>query len=328
MWLLLPILLIGAVALYFGRVEEVSKSQAPGIFVSDFQVEPAPGFYQAKGLSHRVTVTLDYGGPKPKWWGVGPNNIIGIDALHPENKMRIPGGQTPTQLLMIGEAITVKRAGKTKRLPGKYGGNTVDFRFDGAHYISVNYLGLGAIPKEWGAVTLHGLYRIKGQPQLLLKRQVRAAGQSLALAPNKNPGARVAKVTTSPFRSVMARSLTGANVRQDETRVEVQIIRTRPSALPANEQRVTCEVEMTDEKGVVYQPYSTPGFMMSWSSTMNQGSSGVSPVIQGQSLGLGLEPSLHTTGRLKLHGKVSVDEGWPLPFEVDLPPRPKQKGGR
>jgi len=29
-----------------------------------------------------------------------------------------------------------------------------------------------------------------------------------------------------------------------------------------------------------------------------------------------------------LHGKVSVDEGWPLPFEVDLPPRPKQKGGR
>lgn len=316
LWLLLPFLLVGAVAFYWQRVERVSAPGVRGTYVSSVKVEPAPGYYQEKGLSHQTTVTISHPWPRPKWWGGPYHSISGIDALQTEKTYPI------SRDLARGEAITIVRKGKTKQLPIQYGGNYMNFRFDGADYVSVNYLGLNAIPREWGAVTFHGLYRIVGQPQLILKREVRKAGEILPVAIDKNPGARLVKVTASPFTTGPCEPGSGAGCLRDEVNLTVQIRRTQPSALPPEKQSIRTDVEIEDEAGVIYPPWTTPGFNLEFGEAAPQQSAGQEFPLEERIIGINLEQSLRTQGKLKVRGKVSVDNRWPIPFEVKLPPRP------
>ena len=69
LWLFAPILLIGAFAFYFARVESVSAPGKSQMFVSNFQFAPASGRWQEKGYSHRVKIEISHPWPRPKWWG-------------------------------------------------------------------------------------------------------------------------------------------------------------------------------------------------------------------------------------------------------------------
>ena len=56
LWLFAPFLLMGALAFYWARVEQVSAPGASKMFVSEFAFDPAPGYWQEKGYSHEVKV--------------------------------------------------------------------------------------------------------------------------------------------------------------------------------------------------------------------------------------------------------------------------------
>ena len=140
LWLLVPFLLIGAAAFYWGQQEKVEALKPQGMFVSDFRVEPAPGAQQEVGMSHRVTVTVSHSLPKPTWWGGPVTTFATIDALQADKPHPLSAGQTAAQYPALGNAITIVRDGKTKKLPPKYGTDFMDFRFDGTNYVSVNYV--------------------------------------------------------------------------------------------------------------------------------------------------------------------------------------------
>lgn len=73
-------------------------------------------------------------------------------------------------------------------------------------------------------------------------------------------------------------------------------------------------MELLDGHGQILKPYSTPGFHNGWSWTPNPG-------LQQPVINLYFAPALKTTNPLTLRGKVSVDDAWPIPFSLRLPPR-------
>ena len=190
LWLFAPFLLIGG---------QVGAPLAREMFVSDVEIEPAPGYYQSLGFSHRVTVKVSHPWPRPAWWDQKYPVGTLIDPLKP--KQAIPPDRlfTPAQYKAKGETLTIVRDGKQREVPAKYLGRYYDFRFDGTDYISVNYFGLSSLPAELGAVELHGLYRLGAEHQVGFEREVRKAGETISVMPNKKPGARLVRVYAGDF---------------------------------------------------------------------------------------------------------------------------------
>ena len=325
LWLFAPFLLIIAAALYWGRVEQVSKPGASEMFVLDFKVEAAPDYWQERGWSHRVTVTLSHPWPRPRWWGYSyiVSNII--DPLHPEAKQSLSRGQKLSESFARGEALTVVRDGKMWRLPREYGGNAMSFQVVGNDYVSNGYFKLSSIPKEWGAVTFHGLYRIADQPQIAVERKIRVAGETLPPPQNRDAGARVVRVTVSSFAPS-----TGSNRGNGfvtENRGIVQVVFQRNAGLTGNVSRALTriyDVEVVDAKGKIYQSNQKGKFRFQGVDSSAAGSKLRQELPQDEdvtSINVFLDLTFGPLHELTLRGKISVDEGWPIPFETALTPR-------
>ena len=329
LWLFVPFLLIIAAALYWARVEKVAPKHPPGLYIAAVKIEPASSNYQGKGLSHRLTVTISSGDPKPKWWGT-QGSIESIDALQPKKNYPLPKGTSPSQVTMFGETMTVVSQGKRRRLPTKFGCNYVDFRFDGTNYVSVNYLGLAEIPQNLGEVTLHGLYRVAGQPQIVLKRVVRRKGQKMTVVSDKTTGAKILKAESTAFGNQSCKP--GAGCRKNRAQIKVTFRRTAALVPPKDKQFALIDsIEIVDAKNNVYQPNWTNGFgVQVLQYTLALDSSGT-PVSSEASVAdarvtLYSNSQYYSTFRgmepLRLRGTLSVDKRWPIPFEIKLPPRP------
>ena len=322
LWLFAPFLLIGAAALYWGRVEQVSQPGASEMFVSDVRVEAAPGYYQEKGMSHRVTVTVSHRWPRPKWWNQHHGNIAGLDVLHPETPSVFARSPNAGDYLEGGEVLTIMRAGKNKQLPPRYGGNYLGVGFDGTNYVSTNYFDLALIPKEWGAVTLHGLYRVATRHQVALTREVRRAGATVPFAPNRDSQAQMLAIDASPFLPLTTSGPGTKPLVEDNCQFQITLRDLRSPQERAEGTTVSIyDLELQDETGKIYQPYLTPGFTQGGRGYSDEERAQWAPGEQKVAADVSLAPSFVTKGRLRLRGKVLLNYHWPLKFEVELPPR-------
>ena len=328
LWLFAPFLLVGAAALYWGRVERASGPNGRGMVISDVKVEAAPGYYQEKGMSHRVTVTVSHSWPRPKWWGAAYQQVSGIDVFHPEKPSPPSRGLTPNQFLEMGEALTIVRAGQTKPLPTRYGGNFVgEAHFDGTDYVSVNYFDLNSIPQQWGAVTLHGLYRIGGAHQVALKRPIREAGETLTVAPDKNMGGRLFKIDATPFYTTTYAFAPAKTTQTCSLWFNLDGLVASPNSDGKVARLKVYDVKVRDETGKLLTPNVASGLKQNWSGSINEAGKSPDATQANTVTSLEFSPTLVTKGRLTASGKVSINNRWPIPFEVKLPPRVVQSTG-
>ncbi len=335
LWLLAPFLLIGALAFYWQRAEQrgdqIGAPLARAMVVSDVKIEAAPGYYQSQGYSHRVTVKVSHPWPRPKWWG--QNYPVGtlIDPLKPGQAIAASRLYTPAQHKAKGETLTFVRGGKQREVPAKYLGRYYDFRFDGTDYISVNYFGLSALPADWGAIQLHGLYRLGAQHQVGFEREIRRAGETLNVVPDKNPGARLARVYASDFHTIQEGVMGAKPIVQDQCSVLFAVDQFQPPLVAGEQVGVALhDLELQDATGKTFDVNSTPGLDTTWSFGVIDSDNPPRAEEKNVVVSFEFAPTLATRGRLRLRGTVSVGDRWPIPFEVTLPPRviraPKEGG--
>ena len=316
LWLFAPFLLIIAGALYWARVEQVSGPNGSLMHVSEVKVEAAPGYWQEKGMSHRVTVTISHPWPRPKWWGQHfyYRQIEGV--LHPETARLSALVRDPIQAVATGESFTVVRDGKTVQLPTEYIGEYPDFEFDGTNYVSANYLNLSALPQSWGAVDIYGLYRIAGEPQLSLKRQIWESGGTLKVTPDKNPHAQLIKTTIEPFYI-----LKSGNTLYDSCSINFFV---RHFDVPVGQSadfRIY-DVELHDKNGKIYRDVGSSIFGVTQFVPVVAEGTKLREDEDAKGLSISINRFFALTDDLKIKGKISADDHWPLSFEVKLPPRP------
>ena len=186
-------------------------------------------------------------------------------------------------------------------------------------------MGLSEIPREWGAVTFHSLYRMAGNHQLVFEREVREAGETLPLVPDKNTGGRLIKVTASEFRVSPCGPGSPVGCLRDEVWFNLDVRRTEPSALPLEKQNISVDGQVEDEKGVIYRYNQPKGISYGIMEVDIDEAPGEGFPLEERIFTFSIEKSVKTTGALKLRGQVWVDDRWPIPFEVALPPRPVPK---
>ena len=332
LWLFAPFLLIGAAALFYWRWERVTPALERGMHVSDVTIDAAPGRYQKFGLSHRATVTISHPWPRPKWWGQHSNysgfiTATGYTKLKPAQRKALA-----PNVLSSGEAITYIKDGKARALEPKFGGNTNDFRFDGTNYVSVDYFDLNDVPPSLGALTLHGAYAIAGQPVLAFQREIRKAGASLAIPLDKDAGAQLVSVDASRFFASTSKRLPG-KPRPRQTCALRLVVRDGAGGASGGQKAnlIITDVEVRDASGAKFRPDFTAGL------EGNQGARDDAEMRAYQALDNSLKsdelqsfysvdvaPSLQLKGRLTLRGQISMNDRWPLPFQVTLPPRPNK----
>ncbi len=322
LWLFAPFLLIIAGAIYWARVEQVSRPGAGGMLVSDFKVEAAPGYWREKGYSHQVEVSVSHPWPRPKWWGQTGNISSRCDPLHPERPESLIGGTTLNQYLSPGGAITFVQDGRNIRWPDKDAILTTSGTFENDTYRFSHYIKLSEIPAKAGAITFHGLYRIVGQPQIALERAVRKAGETLPMATDKNPGAQLLAIDAKPFQVFNGATVRGKTSKEDDCRLNFRVRDLQATASQSNFGGFPVyDIELKDEKGVIISPYSTTGFSQGTSSGETSANANRAHNERVQGTVLMIDQRIKTTGRLTMSGKISLDQRWPLQFKVELPPR-------
>lgn len=329
LWLFAPFLLFGVAALIYWRWEQVTPATERGMHVSDVTIDAAPGRYQKFGLSHRVTITISHPWPRPKWWGQRYNNQTFISAVGYTRQKPDQRKALAPNVLAQGETITYLKDGKPEELDSKFGGNTNDFRFDGTNYVSVDYFDLNDVPQKLGALTLHGAYAIAGQPILAFQREIRKAGESLTIPLNKDPGAQLVSIDASAFHASASNRLPG-KPRPRETCSLQFVVRdlTGRSANNQKENLIVTDVEVQDETGKKFRADQTAGLegnqgakddaeMQAYQALSKSLPSDETPLFYA----LDFAPTLQTQGRLTMRGQISMDDRWPLTFQVLLPPR-------
>lgn len=321
-WLFAPFLLIIAGALYWQRIEQVSKPGAHGMYVSDFKVEPAPGYWQEQGYSHQVITTISHPWPRPKWWGQQFGMQLSLFPLHPEKFQSTIKGSKRDQYVEAGAVLTVKQNGKVAPYPKNQSSISYNVRFDGSGYVFEHRIKGSEIPTDLGAVTFRGLYRIADNGLLPIAREIRKAGETLPMKPNKNSGARLTAINATPFFVSQSSRSGGKVVKEDNCWVQFHL---RDMKLPTTQTKSSAiavyGIEIQDETGKIIRPYSTKGLTQ---GTMSGHFTATTPLPADEKLtgiDLDFDPQLKTKGRLILRGKVSFNWNWPINFEVTLPPR-------
>ncbi len=329
LWLFAPFLLIMAGAFYWQRIERITGPNGRAMYVSDVTIDAAPGRYQKFGWSHRVTVTISHPWPRPKWWGQNSNYGTFIEPLYYTKLKPAQRKALAPNVRAQGEAITYLKAGKPEELDSKFGGSLNDFRFDGTNYVSVDYFDLNNVPQKWGALTLHGAYAIAGQPILAFQREIRKAGKSLAIPLNKNPGAQLVSIDASEFYASTTTRFAG-KPRPRETCSLRFVVRDLVGREVQGEKSnlIVTDVEVRDETGKKFHCDKTAGLegnhgakddeqMQAYQALLKSLPSDESPLFYA----LDFAPTLQTKGRLTVRGQISMDDRWPIFFQVKLPPR-------
>ncbi len=322
LWLFLPIVLVGALAWYWGRVEQASGPNGRGMYVSDFKVEAAPGYFQEKGYSNRVVVTISHFWPRPKWWGGDFQRRIDLDPLHPEEQGAGAFGLKREQTLASGGALTIERDGKIVAWPAKSRAMNAWPKFDGTNYVFSYYVRRDELSKEPQAVTFRGLYRIGPSPLLPLTRAFRKAGQTLPVPPDKNPGARLVSVDAMPFLAMPTRNSKGLLTTEITSFVFFILRPTEPTLNSNGVPDVRFyDLQVRDESGKIYLDQKPVGFGLGFGGPLDRDKAQLKPDEILNITSVHIDTAIPISGRLTLRGKVSLDEHWPVVFKVQLPPR-------
>lgn len=299
-FILLPALGLGAFAWFQTRVEGVGgPRRSDGMYMASIEMHPAKGRFQAMGQSHEMKVTIGHSWPRPAWWDA-PKNQTGVDALASNPRQWASPGLTKEQNLSYGAVLTstVLQNGRPV-LKTLWRDNQVGLPTpQNNQYVFPHEMPLDKIPASAGEVTFRGLYLIGAQEPIRVTRVVRKAGQILPPNRDRNPHARVVSIEPRDFS-------------------QVRFVISRTSSSSEKPRVQLDDLELHDGRGQVLKPHFTPGFTYG-SSAMPDGPdiNVTEPVIS-----LFLKPALKTTDPLTLSGKICVDDGWPMPFSVRLPPR-------
>ena len=325
LWLFAPFLLILAGAFYWARVEKVSKPGASGMFVSEFKVEAAPGYWQERGFSHRVTVTISPGYPRPAWAKTCCESNGPADPLHPETlqssiaslrlNRRKETAWSGGVLTTMRQKIEVRQTKAGEERSTKY------YLDDDDNYVFVNFVRLNSVPSKAGAVKFRGLYSLASLPPLEVERVVRKAGETMPSSDDRTTGGQIIKVVVDPFVNLNDPSRTDIAMREE---AEVHIIYRRQkndnfkSALSSSR---IYDVEIVDEKGNVHR-YNRKGNFdfedVGWSAAERKLKKQLVEGEEVNSLSVHLDSLFKARHKLTLRGKISVNENWPLKFETPL----------
>lgn len=314
-FILLPALGLGAFAWFQTRVEGVGgPRRSDGMYMASIEMHPAKGRFQAMGQSHEMKVTIGHSWPRPAWWDA-PKNQTGVDALASNPRQWASPGLTKEQNLSYGAVLTstVLQNGRPV-LKTLWRDNQVGLPTpQNNQYVFPHEMPLDKIPASAGEVTFRGLYLIGAQEPIRVTRVVRKAGQILPQNCDRDPHARVVSTTAEAFYPL----LSTANSVEDSTRVDFVVIRTETGL--EHPRMFIDQLELRDARGKILKADTTPGFRSTGGGGASLENTDIN--ISKPSIGLHLKPTLKTTNPLILSGKICVDDGWPMPFSVRLPPR-------
>ena len=322
LWLFAPFLVIGALALYWARVEQVSKAGASGMYISDVKVEAPSGYWQEQGYSHQVTVKLSHPWPRPKWWKDNSRDFeMNVSAPFPSPYGRYKNGVTASKEGWNG-VLTTSKAGKTVALDYEYLYYLALDEYDGKDYVRYHLFKGNQLPPELGEITFRANYQIAKQAKTSLNLVVRKKGENITLAPDKRAGARIVKVITppaelppsascNPYFSYFGLILQSEGASQDEMRSDIY------------------DVELVDGKGhKININKQKIGLMEESASGIESIDKQQSQLQTGQVLRiqkLYLSDKALWSRQLTLRAKLKMGQRWPLQIEAVLPPREPRK---
>lgn len=186
------------------------------------------------------------------------------------------------------------------------------------------YLPLDAVPRGQGAVTYNGAYWILGRPVFVIKRMVRAANAPVPPPVDREPHAKIIKVVAEPFEVETYGPSSKKGNQRDSEEVKV-IFRRRGGAVAEADKVIEINNLEIHDAARLYRQDITGNFSVVYPMDSEANKRLKRQLAPGEALAgveVRLDEKLKTTGRLKLRGTLSVDNNWPMPFELDLPPRP------
>ena len=321
LWLFVPLLLIGALAFVWMKQEKIEPPNSQGVTVSDFKVEPSPGFWQAEGFSHQVTVTLFYKGSRPKWWNNATKYKNPVGAMVTKDFFAGRGKNDPAHALAFGSTLTYQSNGKTLAWAPPQQQITLNERFVDDHYVFVHQVSLAQAPQKLGEIGFRGLYVIGEQEPFVVTRTLRAAGETVPPTAATGTGLKLLRVDATRFYRMISAARNGKSQTKETCYIRFTV---RDFDAPlASEELPTLmfsDIELGDESVKQFETNTGNGIDWGWS-----GDGKDQKLMNGQRNGVlfvELAPNFKTSGRIKLRGKISIGERKPLAFEVTLPPCP------
>ena len=223
-----------------------------------------------------------------------------------------------------GGALMVNRGGK--QVPWQSKGFNVTFErgFDGTNYTFRHLIKKSAVFDEPGEIAFRGLYRIELGEPLSVARIVRRAGETLRPLIPRVPNARVNRVIVDSF--IPSTGPNQSNIVVHEDVAQIHVVFQRDAGLSRSPNRALTriyDVEVVDEKGQIYQSDQKGKFRfqgLQHSSAEDALRTRLQPGKDVGSINVYLDPFFRPRHELKLRGKISVEEGWPMPFEIALTP--------
>ena len=196
---LIPTLALGAFALYSQRTENVGPR---GLYVESSELVPATPLDVSHGYSHYLTVTLNFGGPKPSWWAK--------DGAYRELMAATPstfrwtnqfGREFPQRhhAFAVGEELSVKRGGKSVVLPQAVGVMSYP-SVEEKRYVFKHYVALPKVPIPAGEVTFRSVYALRELQPFYWQKVVRDVGE-ITPPVDRKPHATILEWKTIPSPS-------------------------------------------------------------------------------------------------------------------------------
>lgn len=322
LWLFAPFLLIIAGAFYWQRVERVSKPGASGMYVSGFEIEAAPGYYQEQGITHFTTVKVAHFWPRPRWWGNFSNRNFPLDPLHPATLNSVPPDLPREKLDASGAVLTLKSAPHNIVWPkGNRPMNSWPSFVEG-EYIYNYSLRADELPAPPQALDFRGVYRLAGSEPLTVTRSLGKSGETLSTKVDKSPGGQLISIDALPFFESTSYPRGKTPIVSDICYVYF-LARTSE----ANDKHKAPALQIydllvRDEKSKIYRDYAPKGFSLGYggaSTSIEKAQLRPNEVLT--FVAVNIERATPTAGELTLSGKVSISQHWPIPFRIKLAPR-------
>lgn len=308
--MVLPVLALGAFAWTRMRAEQTG-ARPDGLAVAGVNFGSAKGRFQAAGLSHEMKVTIRRSGPRPDWWG-NWHLQAGVDPLAPDEPASTKGFPR-NQTILYGAALTTtslehgKPVIKTQWRDKQIGAPLINDELVFSHEMA-----LAHIPASAGEVTFRAVYCIGGQAPIRINRIVRKRGEVLAQNSPHNPGAILVSIRATPFEFYCTGrgSGFGSTVHFD--------FKHPPVARGQNPTVVPYDLEISDRLGKRTKVDFQDGPLISAGYGGRRDDENT-PTQTKAFLAINISPKARIAEPLTLRGKLSLDDGWPIPFSLRLP---------
>lgn len=299
--ILIPALALGAFALYSQRVENVTPR---GLYVEKSEIMPVTPLDRSRGYSHYLTVTLNYGGAKPDWWAKDDAfNELMVATPSTFRWTNQFGREFPQRrrAFAIGDELSVKRGGKSVVIP--LSGFSVHPSVEEGRYVLKHSVALPQVPVQAGEVTFRSIYALRELEPLRWQKVVRRAGEKTLPPFDRNPHAKIVAWRRDP-----------AYLPAMELEAQIK----HPPRESGKRATIQWDgLEIMDSRGSVFR-YG-PDFMY---GVLTHAPETGSPALSWGRILVHPNPLMSKTARppLTLHGKISVNQNWPIPFSHRLSP--------